>query len=354
MLERGGVDAVNAAMQTLICTDQHVPDELPDELKEYLFKTLPLPDWADMAKIERGQRVFEKWGLHISCCLFCASLPSSYAAAKGVKVLAMTARLDSDARRRVAETGQFLVDVLSVGGLDQHGKGRRAIQKVRLMHAAVRHLIKARDERQPGLWDYQEWGEPINQEDLAGTLLAFSYVVADPIRRLGVHLAAEDIDAYLHLWNVVGHLLGLDSDLLVHDVDEATALIEIIRDRQFAASPEGTQMTGALLELLDEMTPGFLFDETIPPLIRHLIGDKTADLIGVPRDLGFWSRLANWFFIHVLDRAGRGSRRYRPMSGLAPPFGRELLHGLLTLERRGDRADFAIPDHLARKWELQA
>ena len=244
--ERGGIDAVNALMRTLVRNDQPVPEELPAEIQEYLAETWPLPEWADTEKIRRGQQLFETWGVQISICLFCASLPSSYAAAKGVKVLYLTARLDTDARRRVMETAQFVVDVLSVGGLDEHGKGRRTIQHVRLMHAAVRHLIKARNEQQPGLWD-PDWGTPINQEDLAGTLLTFSYVVVDSMRRLGVRVPTKDVEAYLHLWNVIGHLLGVCDELLVSGVRDAAALVETIRHRQFKASPEGQDMTGALL-----------------------------------------------------------------------------------------------------------
>ena len=63
-----------------------------------------------MRKIERGQQLFETWGLEIALCLFCASLPSSYAVAKAVKVLYLTAQLDTHTRRRVMETGQFLFD----------------------------------------------------------------------------------------------------------------------------------------------------------------------------------------------------------------------------------------------------
>lgn len=358
VLTRGGVDDVNAIMRTLVRIDQPVPAELPDELEDYLVDSLPLPPWADMRKIDRGQRLFETWGVLISVCLFCASLPSSYAAAKGVKVLDMTARLDTDARRRVMETGQFLIDVLSRGGLDEDGKGRRTIQKVRLMHAAVRHLIKARNNVDPGLWD-PDWGEPINQEDLAGTLLAFSYIVVDPIRRLGVHLSANDIDAYLHLWNVVGYLLGVREELLVRDAADAADLIEAIRRRHFAPSPEGRRMTEALLELLDDMTPGYAFDGTTTPLIRHLIGDETADMIGVPPsdfvdDLGRLSRAADWFFSRVLGWSERESPAYHAMSRLAHPFGRQMLRTLFTLQRGGERAPFDIPTRLARRWEIPA
>jgi hypothetical protein len=358
VLERGGADAVNALMQTLVRVDQPVPEEMPDEIRAYLVETLPLPDWADMGKIERGQQLFETWGLEIACCLFCASLPSAYAAAKGVQVLYLTARLATDPRRRVMETGQFLIDVANVGGLDENGKGRRAIQRVRLMHAAVRHLIKARNELTPGMW-HPDWGTPINQEDLAGTRMSFSYVFCEPMCRLGVRVPAEDVEAYLHLWNVIGHLLGVRDELLVHDIADATALVDAIRRRQFEASPQGQELTRALLELMDELTPVHRLDGTIPPLIRHLIGDETADLLLIPKSdladhLGPLARLAKWFFVHVLGQIERDLPRYQLASRMAAPFGRDLLDTGLKLERGGDRASFDMPEHLARKWDLLA
>jgi ER-bound oxygenase mpaB/B'/Rubber oxygenase, catalytic domain len=358
VLERGGVDAVNATMQTLVRVDQPVPEALPDEIRDYLVETLPLPEWADMGKIKRGQQLFETWGLEIACCLFCASLPSAYAAAKGVKVLYLTARLDTDARRRVMETGQFLIDVATVGGLDEHGKGRRAIQRVRLMHAAVRHLIKARNEQTPGMW-HPDWGTPINQEDLAGTRMSFSHVFSDPMRRLGVRVPAKDVDAYLHLWNVIGHLLGLRDELLVRDVADAVALVDAIRRRQFEASAEGQELTRALLDLLDQLTPVRRLDGTIPPLVRHLIGDETADLLGVPKsdladDLGRVARTANWFFVHVLGQVERDLPCYQLAWRIAAPLGRDLLDAGFKLERGGERAPFDIPDRLARNWDMLA
>lgn len=339
VLDRGGPLAVNDVMRHLVRVDDPVPEQLPADLKDYLTDTLPLPEWADLHKIERGQRLFEHWGLQISICLFCASLPSSYAAAKGVKVLYLTAQLDSNARRRVMETGQFLVDVLAVGGLGDGGKGRRAIQRVRLMHAAVRHLILARSKQFPKMWHERAWGTPLNQEDLAGTLLAFSYIVAEPLRRLGVHVSDEDVGAYLHLWNVIGHLMGIRDDMLVRDIDDATDLVDRIRERHFEPSPEGQQLTLALLNLLDELTPGHVFDETIPPLIRHLIDDDVADMLLVPE-----SSLTSE--MDLLERIGRWA------SPLVKPFGRDLLNTLIALERGGERAPFDIPDHLTRTWEL--
>lgn len=356
VLKHGSADAINAVMRTLVSNDQLVPGTLPQDIEDYLAQNMTLPAWADAAKIERGQRLFEAWGLEISLCLFCASLPSAYAAAKGVKVLSRTAQLETNTRRRIMETGQFLINVLAVGSFEAKGKGFRTIQHVRLMHAAVRQLIEDHAAQQPGLWDLN-WGKPINQEDLTGTMLSFSYVPLDPLRRLGLDVSDEDAEAYLHLWNVIAHLLGLQDKLLVDGIDDATALVETIRRRQFRASPEGREMTAALMELLDQMTPGHEFDKTIPPLIRHLIGDKIADMLDVPPssftdDLGRLTRVTNWFWVRIFGRKFRNSPRYQLVSDLVRPFGRDLMQGMFALQRGGQRASFDIPTHLAQRWEL--
>lgn len=356
VLTQGDANAINAVMRTLVSNDQLVPASLPKDIQDYLAKNVVLPAWADPAKIKRGQQLFEAWGLQISLCLFCASLPTAYAAAKGVKVLSRTAQLETNTRRRIMETGQFLINVLAVDSFAQQGKGFRTIQHVRLMHAAVRQLIEIHAAQRPGLWD-PNWGLPINQEDLAGTMLSFSYVPVGPLPRLGVPVSDEDVEAYLHLWNVIAHLLGLNDDLLVSGKDDATALVETIRRRQFRGSPEGREMTAALMELLDEMTPGHDFDKTIPPLIRHLAGDDIADMLAVPPssftdDLGRLSRVANWFWVRIFGRTLRNSPRYQQVFDLVRPFGKELMQGLFALQRGGQRASFDIPDHLARKWDL--
>ena len=53
----------------------------------------------------------------------------------------------------------------------------RAPHGVRLFHAAVRHML-----RNDPTYDRAALGEPINQEDLLGTLLAFTVVVIDVAR----------------------------------------------------------------------------------------------------------------------------------------------------------------------------
>jgi hypothetical protein len=120
--------------------------------------------------ISQGEDVFGEFGLHLVAALFCASLPECYAVAKGAHVLVFTARMSKHPFRRIVETAQFVIDVMSPDGLGEYGMGLRTAQKIRLMHAAIRHLCKTQADWNP------DCGEPINQEDLAGTLMTFSTV----------------------------------------------------------------------------------------------------------------------------------------------------------------------------------
>jgi hypothetical protein len=178
-------------MRTLIENDDLPSDQLPQGIREYLATSAQMPAWMDPARLQAGERVFWRYGPEIIMNLFCYGLPSCYAAAKGVQVLALTTRLFSNPTRRVIETAQMVVDVMAPGGLAARGRGVRTAQKVRLMHAAVRYQIATHR-----LWN-PAWDQPINQEDLVGTLLAFSWVCLDGLRQLGFELSVDEAESYL-------------------------------------------------------------------------------------------------------------------------------------------------------------
>ena len=73
----------------------------------------------------------------------------------GGEGLTFSRRLGHDADRRVGETAQFVLAVTAPGSLDPCGRGIRKIQKVRLLHAAIRYLISG-----SGRWDAEADGRP--------------------------------------------------------------------------------------------------------------------------------------------------------------------------------------------------
>jgi hypothetical protein len=346
VFEAGRVGAVNKVMKTLVRNDGVPAKQLPRAVRTYLDDTDDLPQWADPERIVVGERFFELHGPFCVLALATASLPACYAMRRGVQVLALTARLHTDPVRRIGETAQMTLHAMSAGGLAPGGAGIRDAQKVRLMHAAVRHLALAADD-----WD-PEWGTPVNQEDLAFTLLTFSIVPLDAIRRLGRTFSDEEADAYFHCWNCVGHVLGVDRRLIADTIAGSRLLWARITERNREPSPEGTLMTEALIGAMEHAVPGTIFDGFPSYLVRHLGGDELADLLEV-RGRGWTSLLSG-----PLRLFGRGSDAAGDASPLvekaAAHFSTQLLQGFGWMARGGERAPFDIPEALAERWDVRA
>jgi hypothetical protein len=267
------------------------PDEQIDSVRTYFDTPVALPAWADPQLLQQGRRFFNVYGVHIASALFTASLPLSYTAVDGAQVLIRTAELVSHTRRRIAQTGEMLLDVM--GANDPPGSvpfapdtaSFRAPHGVRLFHAAVRHML-AHDPA----YDREQLGEPINQEDLLGTLLTFSVVVLDALQRFGVPLDERDRDGYTRLWLTAGYLLGIDPDLLrsrEHDgdvpltYDELVTLRDLIMQRHAGASDAGQALMAALLEEQTASLPLLL--RGLPrATTRYLIGPTNATHLAIP------------------------------------------------------------------------
>jgi hypothetical protein len=271
---------VSELLQSILTNDEPIPAGLPQIAIDYFESTAPLPSWADPANPPRAGS---------STTTACTSRSASsarpaqaYAAANGAEVLVQTGAMLDRVRQRIFETAQFLFDVLDVGSLDTKGRGVRSAQRVRLMHAAIRHLIAHHPRF---TFDPSVFGQPINQEDKAGTLMTFSIVTIEAAQRLGVTITREDADAWVHHWGVVGHLIGLEDELIPRDAADAAHIMEAIRERQWAPSPRGRQLTHALVDMMQEFFTRDVdaLDGLTPSLVRHLAGDRCAGLHDLPR-----------------------------------------------------------------------
>jgi squalene cyclase len=279
---RDDIGVVNRLFHLLRRGADPLPGDLPPAAREYFAAEAELPGWAEPLRLDLARALFERCGFGVATTLFCSSLPQCFAVPEGAKILAASAAFQSNARRRVLETAQFVFDVAARGGLAPHGHGVRAAQKVRLVHAAVRNLVRRR------AWDEQREGLPINQQQLLGTMLAFSTVVTDGLQALGFEVRDDEAEAWFHLWQVVGVLLGLAPEALPATVAEGQRVMQMIRQRYWGASPEGTAQTQATLSVMQELLPGKSLETLPAALVRHLAGDHCADLLDVPR--ASWAR----------------------------------------------------------------
>ena len=348
----------HSLFRQLVATPEPRPEECSPAIAAYLAETPGLPSWTDPERTRAGEDFFGRWGLYVPLVLICSSLPECYGASKGVQVLHLTARLASDTRRRIVETAQMVHDVMAPGGMEVGAPGYRTVRRVRLMHAGVRYLIRndpriARSaEASTGARWSPDWGVPINQEDLAGTLTTFSWTVISGLRSLGVPVSADEAEAYLHAWNVVGAMLGVREELIARDCDDADALARRVRERQLGPSPEGREMTRALVEMLDESAPGRIVPGFSGTMIRHFVGDDLGDILGVPPPSRARSLIRRASAAAIA--AGLAEGHSGALRRIAGGVSRALLRSYTAFDRGADRPSFEIPTHLATAWNVKA
>ena len=355
--------AANRVLAQVVLNDQPDPEGLPATVRHYLTLSARRPEWADPEQIRAAQELFTERGPLILLALVTASLAECYALGHGAQVLALTRRMDErHIYRRVYETAQFIVDICSPGGLEPNGRGLRAIQKVRLMHAGVRHLILAPtpsgtasetrnfvDVLLRTQWDVERLGLPINWQDQSFTLQSFAWVILRSLERFGCSCNEAESTAWLHLWAVVGHHLGIPDELCPRTVAAADELYRRIRTSQEQATPQGRELTRALgvfiAEKLDSPVIGRALSRT---LLRWLCDDDTCRIVGI-RPLNELER--------ALIRSGRWLVRLvwrDPRDVLHERLGLWLVTRLTKLPREWERGLFSIPTDLSAAWRSRS
>jgi hypothetical protein len=130
-------------------------------------------------------------------------------------------------------------------------------------------------------WDTETLGVPINQEDLAYVLLTFGYLIPKGMDTWGRRVPREQKEDFLHLWKVVGHVMGIREDLMTDNLDEAEELYEKIVERNAGSSDAGQVLTTAIMGFLRKYLPERLgLAKTIPAsLIIDQLGVERARMI---------------------------------------------------------------------------
>jgi uncharacterized protein (DUF2236 family) len=356
----GDVAAVNRLLGQLLAGTLPVTGA-PAALSAFLRDTSALPAWAEPGKIRLAEQLTVSYGFLCAGVLYTSGLPTCYSSRGIAAVLATTLRLERQDLiwRRLIETGQFVFNVSDAGGLST-GNGVRTSQQVRLMHAAIRHLIltRLRPDQPAGEttalgrtllameWD-DSLGHPVNQVELAWTLLTFSLCVLRALEQLGGVLRDDQKDAYIHMWAVVGHLLGIDGRLLCATFDEAVALFDRLSPRLTAETASGCALVQALVDFAHPALPPSL----TRALIRYHVGDDRATVIGV-RASGA-GRLLQTFAVStvrvIVEKITFLYRSSPLIRWLGERATRRIIGRIVSLSRAHGRAPFQLPTHLAAR-----
>ena len=187
-----------------------VPDA-PEPLRAFFVRIEAVPDWVDADLLRRGQRALRAGGADGMYVARDVSLLGGYQFAGFNKTLLRTGALEKGSNTRFAETNQWALDVIADGELIPHGVGYQSTIRVRLIHAFVRRHVSAMAD-----WRADEWGLPVNQTDMAATLVGA--LIAPPLGAMGMGLltAPADLDAIAHVTRYVGWLIGVDDEWLPH------------------------------------------------------------------------------------------------------------------------------------------
>ncbi|SMD32137.1 hypothetical protein SAMN04488029_0477 [Reichenbachiella faecimaris] len=370
VIDDGFERQMNQVFLTIVQNDQFDRDtflplgaELGNILFEYFESTCHLPEWADPELVLKGEEVFANYGPEVFMLLNVSSLPLCYTCAKGAQVLYDTGRLLTHKEnvdplaRRLMETAQMVVNVMSPGGLVQGGQGIVTIQKVRLIHASIRYYLKNRRDGQT--WDTSTFGEPINQEDLTGTLMSFGPVILSGLKQLDVKLTPDQTNAYMHSWKVVGYLMGIEEQLLPDTFEDGFALAAKILQHQATPSEAGEALTSSCIQFVNHIVPGDAFDE-LPGFMMHTFLQEYSDAssvdlakcIGLIHDAGAAENL-----ILKLTKLFIGTfsffERDHFINQISKPFNKMLLEGIIKFYNDGQRTHFPIPPSLKKNWGIK-
>lgn len=375
-LRTHGDPQADAAISTFFDDELHAPaeglmnsmirhhpnsDEASPALSAFLNEPVELPDWYDDKLFAAGQELFAEYLPQFGLALWMASIPAGYAGARDVVVLARTHELLSHPKRRFLETGQFVLDVMTPGALEPGSKGLNDIRHVRLMHAAVRHMLTHEaDELGIAAWDART-GVPINQEALLATMFTFSMVGIQSVDKFGIHLTDEEKEAYTHAWSVIGSLMGVRGDLLPLSYADSATVWEAIKDHQYDDSLEGQELTAAAIEVMQNLIPGRFINGLPASGLQFLLGRDTAKMLGVGRP--------NWTYALFVPMHAFGDLSHRFQNDFAPGrwvtqrLGRRMMKSFIEGEwdderlprtvKRGGKIAFEIPQQINRGLGLE-
>jgi hypothetical protein len=323
LFAEGGAARSRELFAHLTSNEDRLPDTAPAALREFYDSTRALPPGADLARLERGERVWMKHAFPAALVLLAKSLPEGYSAPSFGEILHVSRDLERHPYRRLLGVLQMVVNVSSPGGFAQGGKAITTAQKMRLLHAAIRVHVLPR--YLPG-FDRKAFGPPINMEDMLATVMGFSYLVIDGLRILGAGLAPSEEEDLLHVWSVFAQVVGIhpegrpeSAEYVPASVAEAAEFYAAYKRRHYvdaAANPKGDVLAHDNLRMLEDLMPSWW---------------RKVGLGVVPR-------------IYMQDLIGaEGCARV----GIAPVFGHRLLKAaLLRLVRLSHRAIDVVPARL--------
>ncbi|RSM70454.1 DUF2236 domain-containing protein [Amycolatopsis sp. WAC 01375] len=278
VLEAGQVPAVNTAIGPWVDNNDPLPGGLPADLADYLQRVTKLPSWADPAKLRRAADFNRRKDTYLFMLYGLGSGIMSTVIPREAKSVYWSAG-GADMQDRAAKTFTFGYDLSDLNAFEPDGQFVVTANKTRLVHAAVRHLLP-----QSAHWKaVADERIPISNGDILVTFHSLGTFVHQKLRDWKVPMSAADEAAFLHMWQVAIHLLGVREEFIPQTWAAAHAQSAQVLTPILAPSHEGKELAEDLLGLTAQVdlgvTRGFLNE-----FVRYVLSDAIGDWLGLRRD----------------------------------------------------------------------
>jgi ER-bound oxygenase mpaB/B'/Rubber oxygenase, catalytic domain len=208
----GGLAAAGGIFKVLRANDTPLPADAPQPLHDFMASSAGLPPWVDVARLANGGQAFLRNSLPSVVVLLASSLPRGYAAPCICEILSISKDLERHPFGRLMGVVQLLINISDADAFQPSGRAIVTAQKLRLLHAGVRAIAGHCRPKYQG-----QFGTPVNHEDMLATIMGFSYLLIDGVRRLDLALSPEEAEDLYYLWRVFALLMGIAPSGRPHD-----------------------------------------------------------------------------------------------------------------------------------------
>lgn len=350
-----------------------LPDDAPLALQDFFAQTdrrllleknlEKFPFGVDPERLDRGERVFLDHAFFACVVLLAKSLPEGYAAPCLATLLNLSGNLRTNPYRRLLGVLQLVVDVSSVHGFEEKGQALAAARQARLMHAGIRRFVP---RLMPNYTDTYR-GQPVNLEDMLGTIMGLSLLVIDGMPMLGDVLPANEAEDYYYVWRAFAVAMGIhppglrgNDSWVPATLDDARAFYRSYARRHYehnpTRNPDGVALARENLAMLRHLLP---FPLTLPGLRRipellmtQLMGDEACARVGLtPYVVPFGLHWLAVGTLRLLIDLGRFLDRIDPKGRWHPTISAILLQNMIKQEY-GGVVTFEIPESIKDLQEM--
>ncbi|MBG0566035.1 oxygenase MpaB family protein [Actinoplanes aureus] len=280
LLRDGQIPAVNTAFDKWVNNGDALPSGIPAGLTTYLQQHNRLPSWADQTKLNRAAQFNKRMSMYLFLLYGLGSGIMSTVIPREARNVYWSEG-GADMKARAAKTFTYGYDLSAIDAFQPSGHFVVTSNKTRLTHAAVRHLLP-QSAKWRAVTDDQDF-IPISNGDILITFHSLGTFVHGKLKSWGIRMSAAEEDAFLHMWQVALHLLGVRDDFIPASWAAAKQQSAYALTPIMAPTPEGIDLADILLGLTSQIdlgvTKGFQRE-----FARYLLSDKVGDWLKLPRD----------------------------------------------------------------------